>query len=204
MVYNSNLEIEFVGRLHGQTCFTQLEYHAEAAVNESGISLAAVNYAYGTLWDSLKALVSAEFVLEEIRGRCRQTPTYLSDPDYVLFVNEPGEVESSAFPAWVTVVIRKVPNNTTKYPAECDDFRVGRASFSGLGEGDSDGGLLSAGALGDWEAFAQLLGEIELTLDLTAYTWTLGLERGEVTPDKVLVAGCTVRQNLGSQNTRKR
>lgn len=201
MAYLSNLEVEFVGILQGQICFTQLEYHKETAITAPGIPAMAVQWGYGTVWAVLKLCMSEEFTLLEIRARLKQTPSTLNQPEFVLYVNETGSIEAEALPAFATAVIVKVPDNLTKEPEEALDFRVGRASFSGVPETHQEGGLLTPTAVGLWEDVAEAIELIELD---ETYAFNLGLERGEVNPDKVLCFDAYVRQNLGTQNSRKR
>lgn len=203
MAMDSNVEIELVGNYGGQVCFTQLEFHRPSAASFAQSS-AAAQAAYAQIWDVLRDAVVEAFQLVEIRARIRQTPTSLSSPEFILPVNEYGTVESDGMPPFVTAVMVKIPDNTTKDPVGALDFKPGRASFSGVAEIHQDQGLLNAAGIAVWEPVAQIIESITFDVSGTPTTWNLGLERGEVNPDKCYIDNCYARQSLGTQNTRKR
>lgn len=203
MAYNSNAEVVLVGQIAGQICYTQLEYHRETVVPAFSAQ-ALCDYAYNNWWDGhLKGLVSDQFTLLEIRAKCIQSPGP-QIPEYVRGVGEQGDISGDVMPAFVTVVMVKVPDNSTKYPTTTEDFRNGRASFSGLPEADCNAGMINSSPRAAWDSFFEALETLSVTVGGTPYPFTLGLERGEVSPPKCLVAETYCRQKLGTQNTRKR
>lgn len=203
MAYDSNLELEFHGSIFGQVVFTQLEFHRESAVPVFSAE-DICSYAYSVYWDAMQPILSDKYTLNEIRARVYQVPSSANIPEFVLAVGEDGAVAGDCLPPFVTVVMVKVPDNTTIFPVASQEFRNGRTSFSGIPEGQQDNGLLNSAAIGSWNNVFELLEDITITVGGTPYTWTLGLERGEVTPVKVLIGETYCRQKLGTQNTRKR
>lgn len=203
MAYNSNLEVEFIGAISGVPTFTQLEYHRETTVPIHSAETPAT-FVKNEWWNNIKTLLSDRFLCTEIRVRIKQNPESLTIPEYVLGVNETGSVASDSLPPYATVVMVKVPDNTTIQPVGATPFKNGRTSWSGIPEGQQDNGLLNSAAIGSWNTVFELLESITYDIGGTSYTWTLGLERGEVSPPKVLIAETYCRQKLGTQNTRKR
>lgn len=203
MAYTSNLAFELRGMQAGQTVVTQLEYHSE--VNAAGLTAVAVaNAVNSVIWAAINPLVTNRYTLIEIRSRAIQVGANPVDDSYIFTVNEPGALDEETLPPNVTAVIRKNVDNTTRLPIGAAEFRNGFVGFSGIPESVQENGLLTTAAINDWLAVANAIESITLNIGGTNYTWTLGLERGEINPDKVLVASCTVKQKLGTRNSRKR
>jgi len=162
---------------------------------------------YSDVWSDLKNLLADDFLLMELVGWYSDF-TIGPKPEYTQVVNEPGTVSASdALPPFCTVVIKKLPDNTTKFPSGNADFSPGFVGFGGAPESCQDNGLLAPTPLSDWDSLGETLETLSVNAGGTPQDYTLGMYRhSPVVSERtyVMCAETYASQKVGTRNSRKR
>lgn len=204
MPYDSHINLTFRGIQGGQICSTELDFVAETAVSGNYAELIA-DEAYFSIWNEWQQHASEHFTLLDIKAQTIDTIAGVGfSHTWFREVNEPGDIVGNVMPPNVTVRFRKVPNNNTIEPSGATHFKNGFFGLSGVPEADQDNGLLTPTAFAAWDSLSAPVAEMQITFGATVYTWFLGMHRGELNPDKVIVDGVNLSQRLGTRNSRKR
>lgn len=210
MAFDQQLLISLNGQFAGQTVFNEL-FYASDSPNANVSSSQACDALYAIWTSDLQPLLHEDFTLTEIVAEIYGSSGTYSSPRYTRIVNEQGGVTTGdSMPPNVTAVIVKAPDNATLDPDTEPAFRNGRIGFSGIPEGQQDAGLIGSAFLASWNALGEELETLTLDPGGEDFDMDLGMWRAANTlvggnpRANVYVAETYIRQNVGTQNTRKR
>jgi hypothetical protein len=190
--------------MQGQHCFNAFVWHLpdeDAAVSAAGAALVTVP----VLWDNgLQDLLHTTVQMLNIETRMGNETAPEQIWDTILEEFAEGGATSECMPAWDTVTIRRLPDNTTLFPGTADPFLKSsyKTGISGIPEDQCREGHLTTAAHADWEAFAESLETITYNGD----DYHLMIARAAPPGGSgawVQVLETQVNQRLGTQLTRK-
>lgn len=202
------------GTLYGQNAETQLLYWYLNASPMTPNASAATLVVLNDLWTAaLQDMLHEAFTLNNIT--CRMG--YILTPStgvsqHTRVVEQQGSVTASqGLPPNVTVRILRTPDNSVVYSDDADapEFSKGwyKIGFSGIPEGQQDGGLLDPTYDAGWNA----VGEAMETLTVSGNDFNLvigrakdSLKDGDNAAAWCFVAETSVSSKLGTVNSRSR
>lgn len=190
---------------NGQVSVTNFKYYP---VNPGDVCL-AVDFV--TTWDAqlrtlIKALMSENTTLESVYGKV-VGPS--ADNDYTLFIGEVGVVTGDVLPPQAAFSFRKSPDNSEIEGSNLNPFRIGGWRWFGVAESRQNNGVLGASALAAAQAVADSIVIIDdVPLAVGTGDYLMYMDRPPLTelgpPQSAApVVGASIRQFVGSQNTRK-
>lgn len=168
------MEIQLVGRLHGQRTRNVFHYLYKPENIDLNDGRTAAENARDNfdvqVWNALQGLVSQEFTCEFITAQWVLPTRYRA---VIQVNNEQGEVQGSSLPSYCAVVVSKYANNS-------GPIYQGRNYFAGIPVTSEADSLLSPAAFLAWDAF----------IDNLLIPLNLGLPEADVvlctaTPDSI-------------------
>lgn len=190
---------------NGQNSVTNFKYFP---VNTGDVCL-AVDFA--TAWDAqlrslIKAMLSELTTIESVYAKV-VGPS--ADNDYTLFVGEAGTLVGDVLPPQAAYSFRKSPDNSEIEGSNTAPFRIGGWRWFGIPESRQNNGVLGATILTAAQAVADsivIIDDVPLVSGTGDYL--MYMDRPPLTelgpPQSAApVVGASIRQFVGSQNTRK-
>jgi len=205
-IYDSVFIITFEWELNGVLGETTLPY-TYPTTQPTMVSFHGADAAFTELWPNIRLALSESTRLLSIKSELFQKPPVYSKPPYVYSVGLYGNVAGDTLPPYATMVINKIPDNTTKTGGG-NDFKGGRLGLMGVPESFQSNGLLNSTGQAALNVVADTLLTLPVTspddglIDYQLMMYRLNVPAGTGSTN-ALVSSLYGVQRLGTQNSRK-